>query len=280
MWYRDLFAHPVARTLCGVCNVQALRALYGLALCFFGGIFANTIAAVEAFKQSGYERARTCFHDLRVAAAEVYAANVQDNLRDDNHDGVADVDQINKRELLSRKMVLLIRTVDPTVLQQAFIGLYQGLIGVLATLKFKFAKSVALGLSIGNMAKRPLAVILAPTLKNILKPGNNCQRFELYAQCHNDSSSFWLFSACRAFRTCFQGNSQIVMLLVPIGAFARLLCFGCRRGLQEMVADDRQLHKQVGCDDNCVRPAVPRLCNSVGSNGRADICSVVVAAGS
>lgn len=114
----------------------------------------------------------------------MYAANVQDNLRDDNHDGIADVDQINKQELLSRKMVLIIRTVDPTVLQQAFIGLYQGLIGVLATLKFKFAKSVALGLSIGNMAKRPLAVILAPTLKHVLKPGNNCQ----HSYTHTDSS--------------------------------------------------------------------------------------------
>lgn len=161
----------VARGVCWLACEQALRALYGLALCFFGGIFANTIAAVEAFKQSGYERARTCFHDLRKAAAELYEANEKDNLRDDNHDGVADVDQINKQQLLSRKMVLIIRTVDPTVLQQAFIGLYQGFIGVLASLRFKFAKSIALGLSIGNMARRPLAVVLAPTLKHIMKPG-------------------------------------------------------------------------------------------------------------
>ena len=159
---------------------QVLRALYGLALCFFGGIFANTIAAVEAFMHSGYEKARTCVHDLRQATAELYAANKHDNLRDDNRDGIADVNQINKKELLSRKIVLVIRTVDPTVLQQAFIGLYQGFVGVLVTLKFKFAKSIALGLSIGDMAKRPIAVILAPTLKHVMTPGRNYHQLELH----------------------------------------------------------------------------------------------------
>lgn len=155
---------------------------------------------MEAFKQSGYERTRTCLHDLSKAAADVYAANVQDNLRDDNNDGIADVDQINKQELFSRKMVLLIRTVDPTVLQQALIGLYQGLIGVLASLKFKFAKSVALGLSIGNIAKRPLAVLLAPALKHVLKPGNSILQHTRTLFIWLDSLSVW-----RAFRTRCEG---------------------------------------------------------------------------
>ena len=191
---------------CLGCN-QALRALYGLALCFFGGIFANTIAAVEAFKQSGYERAKTCFHELRHAAAQLYEANEKDNRRDDNHDGVADVNQINRQQLLSRKMVLIIRTVDPAVLQQAFIGLYQGFIGVLASLRFKFAKSIALGLSVGNMARRPLAVVLAPTLKHMMKPGKTCcQSFEPVA---SD-----VLSACRH-QLCpdaLQAHASVVLM--------------------------------------------------------------------
>jgi hypothetical protein len=156
-------------------------------------VFANTIAAVEAFKHSGYEKARTCFHDLKKAASDVYEANEQDNLRDDNLDGIADIDQIDKRQLLSRKITLLIRTVDPTVLQQAFIGLYQGFIGVLATLKFKFAKSIALGLSVGNMAKRPLAVLLTPTLKHVLKPGRYRSAHLLsIARCSSTAARFCL----------------------------------------------------------------------------------------
>lgn len=177
---RRLYA-TICSTVCDVLCGQAIRAVYGLALCFFGGVFPNIIAAAESFKHSGYERARTCFHDLKQAALEVYKANVQDDLRDDDNDGVADIHQISRQELVSRKLVLLIRTIDPTVLQQAFIGIYQGFIGVLATLKFKFAKSIALGLSIGNMAKRPLAVVLAPTLQHVLKPGTKFQRL-LYSQ--------------------------------------------------------------------------------------------------
>ena len=150
--------------------LYSLTALYGLSLCFCGGVFANTIAAAAAFKAGGYEKTRTCWHDIQEAATHIYETNRMDDLKDDNHDGVADVDQISSKMLLSRKITLIIRTVDPTVLQQAGVGIYQGFLGVLATLKFEFAKSIALGLSVGNMVKRPLSILLAPTLAHILKP--------------------------------------------------------------------------------------------------------------
>lgn len=40
-----------------------------------------------------------------------------------------DVLQINSRMLLSRKIALVVRTVDPVVLQQAGVGIYHGVIG-------------------------------------------------------------------------------------------------------------------------------------------------------
>ena len=40
-----------------------------------------------------------------------------------------DVLQIDSRMLLSRKLALVIRTVDPVVLQQAGVGIYHGLVG-------------------------------------------------------------------------------------------------------------------------------------------------------
>ena len=147
---------------------SALSALYGLALCFFGGIFANTIAAYEAFRQTGWDKTKTCLHDLKKAADELYLANLEDDARDEDGDGIADVEQIAPQLLFSRKLEVVMRTVDPTVLQQAGVGLYHGLLGVLASLKFKFARSVSLGLSVGNMLKRPLSVFLAPTLQHIM----------------------------------------------------------------------------------------------------------------
>eukprot|EP01043_Picozoa_sp_COSAG02_P004295 COSAG02_NODE_110_length_36062_cov_85.812106_35_plen_403_part_00 len=109
------------------------HALYGLALCFFGGIFANTLAACvlatgsflndchptasgwladssgqgcplkllgdshdlsatdryEAFQQTGWEKTKTCIHDLRKAADDLCTANFEDDLVDDDGDGVA-----------------------------------------------------------------------------------------------------------------------------------------------------------------------------------------------
>ena len=147
---------------------SALRALYGLALCFFGGIFSNTIAAYAAFQQTGWDKTKTCIHDLRKAAEELYLANLEEDARDDDDDGIADVRQLDGRMILSRKIELVMRTVDPTVLQQAGVGLYHGLLGVLSSLKFKLARSISLGLSVGNMLKRPLAVFLAPTLQHIM----------------------------------------------------------------------------------------------------------------
>ena len=40
-----------------------------------------------------------------------------------------DVLQIDSRMLLSRKIALVMRTVDPVVLQQAGVGIYHGLLG-------------------------------------------------------------------------------------------------------------------------------------------------------
>lgn len=40
-----------------------------------------------------------------------------------------DVLQINSRMLLSRKIALVMHTVDPVILQQAGVGIYHGVIG-------------------------------------------------------------------------------------------------------------------------------------------------------
>ena len=50
------------------------------------------------------------------------------------------------------------------------LGVWLYTAGVLASMKFKFARAISLGLSIGNMAKRPAAVLLAPTLAQLLPP--------------------------------------------------------------------------------------------------------------
>ena len=147
----------------------AVSGLYGLALCFFGGTFHLSIEAVEAFRHTGWSKTKVCLHDIGSAVSTVWARNRQDDQVDDDHDGIADVRQISADQLVTRKMRLVIDSIDPVVLQQALVGVYHGFLGVLATLRFKFARSITMGLSVGNMTKPLVARMLTPTLKSLLK---------------------------------------------------------------------------------------------------------------
>ena len=63
------------------------RAVYGLALCFFGGSFSITIAACEAFKQTGGEKTHACIEDLKKALRMVILDLKKDEEIDADHDG-------------------------------------------------------------------------------------------------------------------------------------------------------------------------------------------------
>lgn len=43
----------------------------------------------EAFQQTGWEKTKTCIHDLRRAAADLRTANHEDDLVDEDDDGIA-----------------------------------------------------------------------------------------------------------------------------------------------------------------------------------------------
>lgn len=55
-------------------------------------------------------------------------ASDKDDLIDDNNDGIADVLQINKRELATRKVKLAIKSCNPDVISEALFGLNTGML--------------------------------------------------------------------------------------------------------------------------------------------------------
>jgi len=150
---------------------QAITALYGLALCFFGGHYTVTLAAAEAFRVSGGERVTQCLRDLWTDIERVKVANAADNKKDDDHDGRLDVDQLaSDKALLTRKLAVVLRTVDPDRVVQALGGLAQAFAGVLATLKVQFARTVALAISISDNLRKPAAMLLTPVLAALIPP--------------------------------------------------------------------------------------------------------------
>jgi hypothetical protein len=184
-------------------EIHLLSGIYGLALAFFGGYFAVTIAAIEAWKMSGWEttskvcvfarglfrvvrpRCDTCtvniafsilvgrvrgagglyvcayaflfgrmfispqhpqaLGDLHANYCLALVAHNKDNKIDADHDGIADVDQISKQELVQRKLLVFAKAIDPEICSSAFSGLWTAWLSVLTTLKFRYAKTVALG---------------------------------------------------------------------------------------------------------------------------------------
>ena len=66
--------------------------------------------------------------------------NKEDDEKDEDGDGVADVLQISNETLLKRKLLLFLRTVDPKRVSKAITGINTGFLAVAATLKLQFAK--------------------------------------------------------------------------------------------------------------------------------------------
>lgn len=145
-----------------------LPAFVGLIMCFFGGSFLTLIAAVEAYRMCGYETTVQCIRDLHEDFARFVAANKADSAKDDDGDGIPDSVQITKQQLVLRKTMLFLRTVDPKRVTNALAGINSGFLAVVATLKLQFAKAITLGSAIGSVLEKPAHKYVIPTLKKVL----------------------------------------------------------------------------------------------------------------
>lgn len=134
---------------------KIVYASLGFAVCFFGGIFPATIAAVEAWRLCGGSEAANCCRLLYAEWLKVQAANKEDNEKDKDGDGKPDLNNLTPQELVVRKAQVVLTAVEPETISHGVVGLYTGWIGVLAILKHKFAKTVTLGERIGEQLYRP-----------------------------------------------------------------------------------------------------------------------------
>jgi len=146
---------------------KVIFAAMGFAVCFFGGIFPATIAAVEAWNICGGKEAVSCIKMLYKEALKVSAANEKDEQKDDDGNGVADTKELKPKDLMVRKASLAAKTLDPDAVSRGMVGIYTGWIGVIAILKIKFAKTVTLGERIGEQVYR-LACKAEPGIQEVV----------------------------------------------------------------------------------------------------------------
>mmetsp|Transcript_25148 Transcript_25148/g.54300 ORF Transcript_25148/g.54300 Transcript_25148/m.54300 type:complete len:350 (-) Transcript_25148:232-1281(-) len=147
---------------------QLIKIAIGIAMMFFGGFFITTVAVAEAFDQGGRTQLLKNLKVMQGQAQSVRRANSEDDKIDADGDGIADVKQISKKELSMRKMGVFLRAVDPQVLSSTLSNLYSIFMAVLATLQIKFARSISLGASIGNILANTARKFIVPPLKEVV----------------------------------------------------------------------------------------------------------------
>ncbi|KAL1498515.1 hypothetical protein AB1Y20_013838 [Prymnesium parvum] len=144
--------------------LDAIELLLGLALCFCGGAYGASLAAIEAFSLVGYEATGAAIADICDEVGAVRLAVAADAPR--AHAGSA-VDQLKHKATLA---ALAVR--DPQKLTHAVAALYAAWVVVQGTLRLqeRFAKSITIGVSVAKMLD-PLALRFGlPVLLHILPP--------------------------------------------------------------------------------------------------------------
>eukprot|EP00965_Chrysotila_dentata_P177076 5848435-Pleurochrysis_carterae.AAC.1 len=128
--------------------VDLFTALMGAGLCFCGGAYCASIAAVEAFRQCGWETTKAAILDVYAEFQRVKAAHDADEKKDADGDGVADVKRLTSSQLLQRKAALVAISIkDPEKLATALGGIWSAWLGVQGILRFEFAKTITLAIS-------------------------------------------------------------------------------------------------------------------------------------
>jgi hypothetical protein len=138
-----------------------MQMVYGLGLCFAGGSFFATLAAMEAAKQFGGQALLDELALIWEQAQVAEKASAADDKVDADNDGVADVQQIDPGALVNRKAKVCMAAVeDPERLVNALQFLFSAWMSVIATLKFRFAQYVAIALGLADMISLPVTRVL------------------------------------------------------------------------------------------------------------------------
>lgn len=132
----------------------------GFLVCFFGGVFPATIAAVEAWELYG---GRQAVDDVKVIYQELGKAKKAS----DEDDKTLSKDESGK-QLLEHKLHIVLTEVDPGKIYSAAGDLAAGWVGVIATLKVKFARVISLGAVVGKLLYEKGLIHIEPLVKKVV----------------------------------------------------------------------------------------------------------------
>jgi hypothetical protein len=148
---------------------EFLPVIIGFVLCFYGGAFCTTLAAVEAFRQCGYTRCKKASDTLYLQFKVAEEQMKKDELQGSPTTKAAAVAAMDTQERFKRKLKIALKTCDPEELRDGLNGLYTGLFAVFSTLQLRFAQVATLGASLGEALQRQ-AKRIEPALQETCSP--------------------------------------------------------------------------------------------------------------
>eukprot|EP00193_Tetraselmis_chui_P010979 CAMPEP_0177788182 /NCGR_PEP_ID=MMETSP0491_2-20121128/21953_1 /TAXON_ID=63592 /ORGANISM="Tetraselmis chuii, Strain PLY429" /LENGTH=326 /DNA_ID=CAMNT_0019309709 /DNA_START=205 /DNA_END=1185 /DNA_ORIENTATION=+ len=187
--------------------------LVGLVMIFYGGTFMTLIACVEAYRMFGWADTQSSLRLLISNYQRAVEANRKDDAVDSDRDGVADTQQMSTQDLATRKLKLLLKSTDPQQLDQAVCGIVNGFMAVVASLRLKFAKAIALGSSIADIIDTTFEHALAPALRQLIPPDYEkwapmVRRY--VARSIGVTIAWWLYRLIAALHSALRGADLVV----------------------------------------------------------------------
>lgn len=147
---------------------NAVTFIIGTILCFFGGFYPTTFAALQAAGHGGLKTVVSSISDLSQELLIIVEENKKDDKEDKDGDGVPDSKQVEGKEFVKRKIQLCLKKMDPEKVNNAIAALYTVWLSVLAVLKIEFARTVALALTISDFMKKPTDRFILPIMERII----------------------------------------------------------------------------------------------------------------
>jgi len=145
-----------------------LPAVGGLLMVLFGSSFLVLITVLEAFFLTSWE---TTSHSFRVVVNNFMSARAawkEDNRLDSDGNGIPDVKQLSDKQLIRRKLALLMQCIDPHELSIALTSIAAGSLAALAAVRTEFGRIIALGSAVGDVAFDLVDDAVVPELKALL----------------------------------------------------------------------------------------------------------------
>jgi hypothetical protein len=212
-----------------------------LTLLLLGGQFAMTIACVQVFRASGQRLIMKSWNDLCRSFHEAMMNAAKDSdakelFKVDPGEltvweffvGLRDLTIAESEEdkaLARRKVLLLMKCIDPNKIWDAVLGLWTGLVAVLATVRSRFVQSITLGANVGKKCVEILFPIVQPRLHEAFP--NHRQWVDFFMRAAGGLVgviiSLMLVRVMTAANSSVQGASMLVDQLIDIATRKKLL---------------------------------------------------------